>query len=136
MNYLMQRIPLIVGLSMMASISLASSLDEYGSVKPLLFQALDAPNGTIQGEVTGAIAEKINSTTKSTSAVIATVTTIKQFKQEGCSRLNLHLQQADVMTTTGKVTDFVVDFGLNLCKDGSPPSESIDLDAMARALAH
>ena len=121
---------------MMASISLASSLDEYGSVKPLLFQALDAPNSTIQGEVTGAIAEKINSTTKSTSAVIATVTTIKQFKQEGCSRLNLHLQQADVMTTTGKVTDFVVDFGLNLCKDGSPPSEGIDLDAMSRALEH
>ena len=132
MGYFMKKFLLLVCLNMMVSISLASTYDEYSSVKPLLFQALDAPGSTIQGEVIGAVAEKIKSNTKSTSAVIATVTTIKQYKQEGCSRLNLHLQQGNVMSTTGEAVDFKVDYGLNLCKDGSPPSESINLEDVAR----
>jgi hypothetical protein len=134
--HLRQRFSLLVVLSLATSISLASGFDEYSSVKPLLFQALDAPDGTIQGELSGAMADKIKSTTKSSSPVIATVITIKQFKQEGCSRLNLHLQQGNVPTKSGLFTDFVVDFGLNLCKDGSPPSEGINLEDVARSMGH
>lgn len=129
-----KKLSLCAGLLMVCSISLASGLDEYRSVQPLLFQALDDPNSTIHGEVIGPIAEKISAATKSTAPVTATVTTLKQFKQEGCSRLNLHLQQANVMTTDGKLVDFAVDYGLNLCKDGSPPVEAMDLGKVAPML--
>ncbi|MHB1677907.1 MAG: hypothetical protein ACYCSS_10290 [Sulfuriferula sp.] len=131
MNQSAKKIMLYVGLLMASSISLASSLDEYSSVKPLLLQALDDPEGTSQGEIVGKIADKIQTTTKSTSPVIATVTTLKHFKQEGCSRLNLHLQQANVPTTSGKLADFAMDYGINLCKNGEPPTEGMDLGKVA-----
>ena len=119
---------------MASSISLASNLDEYSSIKPLLLQALDDPEGKSQGEIVGKIADNIQTTTKSTSPVIATVTTLKHFKQEGCSRLNLHLQQANVPTTSGKFTDFAMNYGINLCKDGYPPTEGMDLSKVAPML--
>jgi hypothetical protein len=94
-------------------------------------QTLEYPGSAVQGQVIGPIADKISSTTKFTAPVTATVTTLKQFKQEGCSRLNLHLQQANVMTTDGKLVDFTVDYGGNLCKNGSPPTEGMDIGAIA-----
>ena len=125
------KIALGIGLLMASSIALASSLDQYTSVKPLLLQALDDPHATVQGEMIGPMADKFKTTTKSTSPVIATVTTIKQFKQAGCSRLNLHLQQANVLTTDGKLVDFAIDIGLNYCKNGDPPAEGMDLGKIA-----
>lgn len=125
MNLSSKEMLLCAGLIMLSSISAADSLDEYSSVKPLLMQELDNPNEKVQGEVVGKIADKISEATKSTSPVIATVTTIKQFKQEGCSRLNLHLQQGNVMSANGKLVDFGMDIGLNLCKNGDPPLETL-----------
>ena len=103
------------------SLTHAAGLEAYSSIRPLLFQELDAPNTTLVAELTGPIAEKIKATTKSTAPVMATVTTIKQFKQEGCSRLNINFKQVNVPTNDGKLTDFTFDVGLNLCKDGKPP---------------
>ncbi|MHB0992009.1 MAG: hypothetical protein ACYC0M_12125 [Burkholderiales bacterium] len=134
MNQSAKKIMLYVGLLMVSSISLASSMDEYSSVKPLLLQALDDPEGKSQGEIVGKIADKIQTTTKSTSPVIATVTTLKHFKQVGCSRLNLRLQQANVPTNSGKFTDFAMDYGINLCKNGDPPTEGMDLSKVAPML--
>jgi hypothetical protein len=134
MNQSAKKIMLCVGLLMVSSISLASSLDEYSNVKPLLLQELDNPNGTTQGEITGPIADKFKTTTKSTAPVIATVTTLKRFKQPGCSRLNLSLRQDDVPTKQGKLIPFEIDIGINLCKNGDPPTEGMDLGKIAPML--
>lgn len=134
MSHANSKVSFFVGLLMTSSLSLGAGPDEYSNVKPLLFQALDEPNSTIHGEVIGPIAEKISSATKSTAPVIATVTTLQQFKREGCSRLNFHLRQANVMTTDGKLVDFGMDLGLNLCKDGSPAVEGMDLGKVAPML--
>jgi hypothetical protein len=107
---------------------------EYTSAKPLLLQAIDAPDGRAQGEIVGPIADKFRETTKSTAPVMAEVTTIKSFKQEGCKRLNLRFKQANVMTKEGKPVEFVVDYGINLCRDGSPPTEGMDLEKVGKAL--
>ena len=122
------------GLLMVSSISLASSLDQYTSVKPLLLQALDDPSATIKGEMIGPVADKFKSTTKSESPVIATVTTIKQFNQPGCSRLNLQFSQANVMDTSGKPRDIALNIGINYCKNGDPPTEGMDLGKIAPML--
>lgn len=37
------------------------------------------------------------------------------------------MTQADVPTKEGKPTEFVVNYGLNLCRDGSAPAEGVDL---------
>lgn len=128
------KIALGLGLLMASSIALASSLDQYTSVKPLLLQALNDPSATVQGEMIGPIADKFKSTTKSESPVIATVTTIKQFSQPGCSRLNLRFAQANVMDTSGKPRDIALNIGLNYCKNGDPPTEGMDLGKIAPLL--
>ena len=107
---------------------------EYTSTKPLLLQAIDAPDGRAQGEIVGPIADKFREATKSSAPLMAEVTTIKGFKQEGCKRLNLRLKQANVMTREGKPAEFAVDYGINLCRDGSPPTEGMDLEKVGKIL--
>jgi hypothetical protein len=107
---------------------------EYTSAKPLLIQAIDAPDGRAHGEIVGPIANKFREATKSSAPVMAEVTTIKSFKQEGCKRLNVRLKQANVPTKDGKLTEFGVDYGINLCRDGSPPTEGMDLEKVGKAL--
>ena len=119
---------------MISSISLTLSLDEYSNVKPFLLQELDHPDGITQGEITGPIADKFKTTTKSMSTVIATVTTLKCFKQPGCSRLNLSLRQDNVSTKQGKLVPFEINIGINLCKNGDPPNEGMDLGKIAPML--
>ncbi len=44
---------LYVGLLMASSIALASNLDEYSRVKPLLLQVFDNHDGSVPGEIAG-----------------------------------------------------------------------------------
>lgn len=108
---------------------------EYTNTKDLLIQAIEAPDGRAKGEIVGPIADKFREATKSSAPVMAEVTTLKSFKQEGCKRLNLRLSQADVPTKDGGKTEFVVNYGINLCRDGSPPTEGMDLEQVGRALS-
>jgi len=107
---------------------------EYQSIKPLLIQAIDAPGGKASGVLVGPVAEKFMATTGSSAPVKADVTTIKGFKQEGCKRLNVRLSQANVQAKDGRMVDFGIDYGINLCRDGNPPTEGMDLGAVAKTL--
>lgn len=108
---------------------------EYASVKQLMLEAIDAPGGTARGVIGGPIAGKFGTTTGSVAPIVAEVSTLKSFKQEGCKRLSVRLKQGNVSTKDGRLADFGVTYGLNLCRDGSPPSEGMDLDAASRVLA-
>lgn len=107
---------------------------DYTAIKPILVQAIDAPDGKASGVIAGPIAEKFRAITGSSDAVVVEVTTLKSFKQEGCKRLNVRLKQANVPTKDGKTTVFAIDYGINLCRDGSPPTEGIDLESLGAAL--
>jgi len=61
--------------------------------------------------------------TGSQQPVIATVTTVARFDQPGCKRLNLHLKQSGVQTTSGEEKDFDVNDGFNLCRNGDAPDK-------------
>jgi len=39
-----------------------------------------------------------------------------------------------VPTKDGKTTEFSVNYGINLCRDGSPPTEGMDLEQIGKAL--
>lgn len=121
-------------LAYLALVSVEVAAATYDNVKTLMFEAIDAPDGRAQGEIVGPIADKFRETTKSSAPVMAEVTTIKSFKQEGCKRLNVRLMQANVPTKDGKTTDFAIDYGINLCRDGSPPTEGMDLEKVGRVL--
>jgi hypothetical protein len=108
---------------------------DYTSVKQLMVRAIDAPDGKARGYVLGTIADKFKKTTGSSGRVSAEVSTIKSFSREGCKRLNVRLTQSDVPTAEGQTADFVVDYGLNMCRDGSPPTEGMDLEQASRVLS-
>ena len=73
-------------------------------------------------------------TTGSSAPILAEVSTIKSFKQEGCKRLNVRLTQSGVATSEGKTADFGVDYGLTFVGDGSPPTEGMDLEQAGKVL--
>jgi hypothetical protein len=107
---------------------------EYTSVKQLMVRAIDAPDGKARGYILGSIADKFKKTTGSSGRVSAEVSTIKSFNREGCKRLNVRLTQSDVPTSDGQTADFVIDYGLNMCRDGGPPTEGMDLEQAGKVL--
>jgi hypothetical protein len=80
-------------------LSASSSAAEYSSIKQLLLAAIDASDGRASGFILGQIAEKFKRTTGSSAPILAEVSTIKSFKQEGCKRLNVRLTQSGVATS-------------------------------------
>ena len=108
--------------------------EEYSSVKPLLLLAIDAPDGTAKGTLIGPIAERMHRTTHSLDPIEMEVTTLKEFKQEGCKRLNLRLIQPNALAKDGRRGDFKLDYGINFCRNGSAPTEGMDIGAFSRAV--
>lgn len=92
--------------------------------------AIDAPDGKASGVLTDAVADKFRETTGSSLPVLVEVSTLKHFRQEGCRRLNLRIRQEGA----GK-GQFGIDYGINLCRDGSPPTEGIDIEQASQFLA-
>ena len=108
---------------------LAADLKQY------LIAAIDAHNGQSDGELSGPMAEFFKAQTHSTAPVMVQVRTVKKFAAAGCARLQATLLQDAVPTRDGKLIPFAVRYELNLCRNGQPPTEGIDLDAASRALS-
>jgi hypothetical protein len=106
------------------------SAEPLATVKQLLLMAIDAPDGKASGVLTDAVADKFRETTGSPLPVLVEVSTLKHFRQEGCRRLNLRIRQEGA----GK-GQFGIDYGINLCRDGSPPTEGMDLEQASKFLA-
>ncbi len=100
------------------------------TVKQLLLIAIDAPDGKASGVLNDAVAVHFRETTGSPLPVLVEVTTLKHFRQEGCRRLNLRIRQDGA----GK-GQFGIEYGINLCRDGSPPTEGLDLEQASQFLA-
>jgi hypothetical protein len=103
-----------------------SNAAENFSVRALLMQALATPDGRAQGIIEGNEANAIHAATGATDPVRAEVSTISRFKQAGCSRLAVKLIQPNTITKQGVKADFALNYELNLCQDGRPPTEKMD----------
>jgi len=85
--------------------------------------AIDTPDGKATGTLSDAIADRFRQATGSSLPVLVEVSTLKHFRQEGCRRLNLRIRQEGAGNG-----QFGIDYGINLCRDGSPPTEGMDLE--------
>jgi hypothetical protein len=104
-------------------------------LKQHLIAAIDAPDGRSDGELSGRMAEFFKGQTRSSAPVRLQVRTLRKFAEAGCARLEATLIQDEVPTKDGKRIPLAVRYELNLCRDGQPPSEGIDLDAASRVLS-
>jgi hypothetical protein len=118
---LRRKILCLACLSVLASTAHAS---ESYSVKALMMKALNSPMGMANGIIEGKEADKIHETTGSYDPLRGEVTTLKRFKEEGCSRLAVKLIQPNTPTQQGTKTDFALNYELNLCKNSLPPRET------------
>ena len=100
-----------------------------------LLAALDAPGGRSEGDLSGPMADLFRAQTRSSAPVRVQVRRLTTFAQAGCARLQASLTQEDVPTREGKQFPFAVRYELNLCRDGQPPSEGIDLNAASQMLS-
>jgi len=122
----------IITIATLALVATTANAAEGISVKALLMQALNAPDGKAKGIVEGKEANAIHAATGASDPVRAEVSTIKKFKQEGCGRLAVRLIQPNTPTKDGGKTDFALNYELNLCRNGAPPSEGMDLGKAAK----
>ncbi len=99
------------------------SAESSATVKQLLLMAIDAPDGKASGVLADAITDRFRQATGSTLPVLVEVSTLKHFRQDGCRRLNLRIGQE----WAGK-GQFGIEYGINLCRDGSPPTEGMDME--------
>jgi len=107
------------------------ALQQTADTKPMdLFRAaIDSPTGSIRTQVHGPLAQKIQQAIGAPGTpVFAEVTTVESFKEEGCKRLAMTLSTPKhrMKTSDGGSMPFAATWRLNVCRNGRPPTESID----------
>lgn len=122
----------VIAFAILALLVPIASAADYHSVKSLLMEALSAFDGKASGIVQGKEADAIHGATGATDPVRAEVSTLKRFKQEGCSRLAVKLIQPNTPTRQGGKVDFALNYELNVCRDGRPPTEGMDLGEVSK----
>ena len=90
-------------------------------LRPLLVQAIDAPEGTATGLLAGPLAQVLRSRAISTDPLYVDVTTLKVYRDPGCKRLNVQFRQRNVKLGNEPPADRELAFQLNYCRDGRPP---------------
>lgn len=104
-------------------------------VNSLLLQALASPDGKAEGVMReGKIAEMFQGRTGSKEPVKVSVTTLKKFSKAGCSRLGVTLTQEKVPLRGGGEAPFGVRYEINLCRDGTAPTEGMDLSRFGQSI--
>ncbi|MDR2260770.1 MAG: hypothetical protein LBE06_07560 [Azoarcus sp.] len=95
---------------------------EVEGAKPLMLAALRAEEGKAHGILVGEIAEAITQKFAATSPIYIDVSTLKRYRQPGCSRLNVTFWQEGVRLPRAHAPRRqTVEFGINYCLDGLPP---------------
>lgn len=113
---------------LVCSILLLSNAAQAESVKSILVAALSAPDGKASGIVEGKEVDYIHAQTGATDPVRAEVMTVHRFENEpNCGRLDLKLIQPNMPTNEGKRVEYFLRYELNICKDGTPPSEGVNI---------
>jgi hypothetical protein len=90
--------------------------------RELLVKAIDSSDGAARGMLVGPMADALSSRMKSTAPILVDVTTLRRYRQPGCSRLNVRFSQDGVVLPGEREPrKETLDLGMNYCKDGLPP---------------
>lgn len=90
--------------------------------RPVMLAALNAPDGTAHGVLTGEIADAITQRFGATSPIYIDVTTERRYAQAGCARLKVTFWQEGVtLPGASGPRQQTIEFGIDYCLDGRPP---------------
>lgn len=92
-------------------------------IRILLRAALDAPDGKAQGQLARPVAQAFKQRFQTEAPILVVVSTLKRYRQPGCSRLNLSIHQNGVLLPGSSVPrPQTLDIGINYCRSGPPPA--------------
>lgn len=92
-------------------------------IRALMVAAIDAPSGQARGTLTGPLSDAMRTRFKASGPIEVEVTTLRRYAQPGCRRLNVRFSQVGVMLSGASTPRAqTVEFGINYCRDGSPPA--------------
>lgn len=100
--------------------------ETYNTIRPLIVQAIDADGETVRGYAGGAIADLFGKAFETYAPVEVEARAIGNFSTPDCKRIELKFIRRGAMTPQGPI-DAVVTNQLNICRDGMPPTEGMDL---------
>ena len=90
--------------------------------RPVMLAALQAADGTAHGVLTGDVAEAITRHFRASSPIQIDVSTVRRYRQPGCSRLKVLFWQDGVHLPNAKAARRqTIEFGIDYCLDGLPP---------------
>ncbi|MBI5721064.1 MAG: hypothetical protein KIT17_01625 [Rubrivivax sp.] len=90
--------------------------------RQLLIAAIDAPDGTARGILSGQLADAITERFKATTPIHIDVSTERRYAQDGCRRLKVSFWQDGVLLPGAPAPRRqTIDFGIDYCRDGMPP---------------
>lgn len=124
----------------MGAAAYAAASAQTRDFKPMVVGVLDAPTGEITRTfAAGTPWVKVMRQQFGTDGPI-TVTTkvVKKFKEEGCGRVEAAFVVHDakvVKTSTTGLEDAKFSFQMNVCRDGMPPVEGMDIRELQRAVS-
>jgi hypothetical protein len=96
---------------------------QVANPRDLMVEAIDAPDGRASGILNGEMADAIGQGFGTTAPLRIEVTTLKRYRQEGCRRLNVAFTQEGVRLPGEAVANARrIDFGIDYCRNGRPPS--------------
>lgn len=108
--------------------------------KPLVVGALDAPTGELAKTFAANTpwVQVMRQKLGTEGPITVTTKVVKRFKEEGCGRVEATFLVHDakiVKTSARGVEDTRFAFQLNVCRDGMPPVEGMDLRDLQRAVS-
>ena len=90
--------------------------------RDLLLTALRSSDGQAHGVLSGDMADTITRRFAASSPIFIDVTTVRRYRQPGCSRLKLLFRQEGVrLSDSTSPRQQTIEFGINYCLDGLPP---------------
>lgn len=90
--------------------------------RPVLLAALQSPDGSAHGVLTGELADAITKHFRATSPIYIDVSTEKRYREPGCSRLKVLFWQEGVqLPGVPAPRKQSIEFGINYCATGLPP---------------
>ena len=90
--------------------------------RPVLLAALQSTDGAAHGVLIGKVADAITRHFQATSPIYIDVSTVKRYRETGCSRLKVLFWQAGLKLPDVAVPrKQTIEFSINYCLDGLPP---------------
>lgn len=99
---------------------------QQADMREALFAGLKSEQGTYKGQLKGDFAALVHKTLKTTAPVYVAVSTVREFKQQGCKRMRADISVPEVTwrdAKTGVQNSFQYRYEMNLCPNGGPPME-------------